>query len=817
MTAIDRAGAPRKNKFSAGMMAFPSVPTFRAILLVMALVAGGSARAGETRQLSKVVTEYMTGDLETAIIPTPQKAQLKDTVFAAGKVLLVKPDRYGPPHTLDKELTGLLGKDNVKAITVSSFLRTAPSVGTVVFVGNGRRNTATGRTTHTKALAALNTSVKNAGPDAYILLSAAGKADSPNVVMLGGNSPASDFWALCTLRQMIFSKGGVSYIREGQIADFPRFRLRGNKRPRQWEWRYKANYGWFFEAKPKAGKSFRADYFRPHGAWVYYGNPLQAADEEMDKLISGYDEVAVGKKKPRRRTGAAEYYRAGCREFVLKFDDSGSKMSPATVDRFGAGGFFKALHHFLTGMHKRIKRIDPGNRIYFMPRPYYANSFELASYAKALGACGPLPEDMGLSVCGPEVISRKISTGCLKEFRVLFGLKNKAQIYDNHGRGGDYFACRDRSADLWKEVDCLFPERGTPVTRITVYDYLWNPRAYDPKRSLLLAVRELASGRPEVYAPLRDYILYWNKNRWPGAAMSRKEAVEHFAKTNRMLKAKYEALAPVLDKSPLAREVKLTDELWGTRSTAGSFEWGEYARLRRRLEFEPYMSAFGWREGRVARAVEAPTIDGRLAEKAWSKAHRSVAFVRPVWSAKQAPRRADDMKTPPGESTTIRLLHTRSHLYIGIDFAYKKRPQTPDWAKKLWKDVPRPGQGNLAWRVPCFELFIDPTGRREDYYQIISNIAGVWLSKHFGVHEPGGVPRRWRPDFKFAFELHDRRGTFEASVRLADITDTPPASGRAWAFQCFRSKIGTFSAFSGVFDLVGGEHAASQFGRIVFE
>ncbi|MDP7286775.1 MAG: glycoside hydrolase family 20 zincin-like fold domain-containing protein [Phycisphaerae bacterium] len=820
MAAIDRAGALRENNFSAGTMAFPSVSTFRAMLLAMALVASvscDSARAGETRQLGKVVAEYMTGDLETAIIPTPQKAQLKDTVFAAGKVLLVKPDRYGPPDTLDKELTGLLGKDNVTAITVSSFLRTAPSAGTIVLVGDARRNAAAGKTAHAKAPAKLNTSVKSAGPDAYILLSAAGKGDSPNVVVLGGNSPAGDFWALCTLRQMVFRKDGVSYIREGQIADFPRFRLRGNKRPRQWEWRYKANYGWFFAAQPKGNKSFRAEYFRTHGTWVHYGNPLRATDEEMDKLVAGYDEVAVGEKKPKHRTGAAEYYRAGCREFVLKFDDSGSKMSPATAGRFGKSGFFKALHHFLTGMHKRIKRIDPGNRIYFMPRPYYANSFELASYAKALASHGPLPEDMGLSVCGPEVISRKIPTGCLKEFRVLFGLKLKAQIYDNHGRGGDYFACRGRSAELWKEVDCLFPERGTPVTRITVYDYLWNPGAYDPKRSLLLAVRELASGRPKVYAPLRDYILYWNQNRWPGAAMSRREAVEHFGKTNRTLKAKYEALAPVLDKSPLALELKLTDELWGARSKAGSFEWGEYARLRRRLEFEPYMSAFGWREGRVARTVKAPTIDGRLDEKAWSGAHRSAAFVRPVWSAQQAPRRPDDMKTPPEESTTVRLLYTRTHLYIGIDFAYKTRPQTPDWAKKLWKDVPRPGQGNLAWRAPCFELFIDPTGRREDYRQIVANIAGVWLSKHFGAYKPGEVPQRWRPDFKFAFELHDHRGTFEASVPLADLTDTPPASGRAWAFQCFRSKIGSFSVFSGVFDLVGGEHAASQFGRIVFE
>jgi len=758
----------------------------------------------------------MAGDLETAIIPTPQKATLADTVFAAGKVVLVKPDRYRVPDTLAEELVALLGKDTVAVTTASSFLRATPVADTLVLVGTPRRNAAAG-TFCAKDVAVLAASIKDAGPDAYVLLSTAGQAGRPNVVVLGGNSPAGDFWALCTLRQMIFRTDGAACIREGRIADFPRFRLRGNKRPRPWEWRYKANYGWRFEAKLKGEGGFRRARFRQHGAWIHHGSPLRATDDEMDKLITGYDDLPAGRRKPRHTAGAAEYYRAGCREFVLKFDDTGSKMSSATVERFGPDGFFKALHHFLTGMHRRIKRLDASNRVYFMPRPYYANSFELGSYARALLSHGPLPKDMGLSVCGPEVISRTIPTGCLKEFRELFGLAGKAQIYDNRGRGGDVFACSGRSATLWQEADCLFPERGTPVTRITVLDYLWNPQAYDPKRSLLLALRELASGRPEVYAPLREVVLTWNRDRWPAVTMSHTQAVEHFRATNRRLKAKYDALVPRLETSPLAREVRLADELWGSRSKSGSFEWGEYARLRRRLEFEPYMSAFGWREGRVARAAEAPRIDGLLDEPAWAKAPKLPAFVRPAWSARTPPKRPEDLKAPDDESTTVRLLTTTSDLYIGIDFAYKSRPKVPDWAQTAWKDIPRGGQGNLAWRVPCFELFLHPTGRRQDYYQIIANTAGIWLSKHFGAYRPGKVGRSWRPRFTFAFTLGETRGTFEAAVRLADLTDTPPVPGSAWGFQCFRSKMGTFSLFSGVFDLVGGEHRPGQFGRIVFD
>ena len=55
-----------------------------------------------------------------------------------------------------------------------------------------------------------------------------------------------------------------------------------------------------------------------------------------------------------------------------------------------------------------------------------------------------------------------------------------------------------------------------------------------------------------------------------------------------------------------------------------------------------------------------------------------------------------------------------------------------------------------------------------------------------------------------------------AALPLADLGAVPKPHA-AWGFQCFRVRMGTFGVFSGVYDLVGGEHAANQFGRIVFE
>ena len=96
-------------------------------------------------------------------------------------------------------------------------------------------------------------------------------------------------------------------------------------------------------------------------------------------------------------------------------------------------------------------------------------------------------------------------------------------------------------------------------------------------------------------------------------------------------------------------------------------------------------------------------------------------------------------------------------------------------------------------------------------------IRHVWLGVHcraWKAQETGGW---WNPDWQFRFTLGEHAGVFEAAVPLADLTDTLPEPGTVWGLQAFRSNMGPFAMFSGVYDLVGGEHGTRQFGRMVFQ
>ena len=117
-----------------------------------------------------------------------------------------------------------------------------------------------------------------------------------------------------------------------------------------------------------------------------------------------------------------------------------------------------------------------------MPQPYWTNAFDLKEFGEGLARAGGLPQGIGLSFCGPDVISERITVESVERARSVLGLTGaKAQIYDNLPRGGRLDAYSGRDPDLATVVDCVFSERGTPVTRITMYDYLWNPRGVRPR------------------------------------------------------------------------------------------------------------------------------------------------------------------------------------------------------------------------------------------------------------------------------------------------------------------------------------------------
>jgi hypothetical protein len=230
------------------------------------------------------------------------------------------------------------------------------------------------------------------------------------------------------------------------------------------------------------------------------------------------------------------------------------------------------------------------------------------------------------------------------------------------------------------------------------------------------------------------------------------------------------------------------------------------------------MLAHGYQVGCVARADSKMTIDGKLSERAWRTATFPPRFVRPLWGAKEMPDDLAQVQVPDDQSTRMKMLYSPTHLYVGVEFRYRERPELPGWAEERWRDARAGERVNLAWRVPCIELLVDVTGRREHYYHLVGNIAGLWTSTHCRAYVTERTGGWWRPDFRFKYDLADTKGVFEAAIAIDDLTDTPPQPGATvWGFQAYRSKIGPFSMFSGCYDLVGGEHGTRQFGSIVFQ
>ena len=779
-----------------------------------------SLLAAETTivELKTLVPEYMEGDLETAITPAPQILELSDKAFAVPSARLVLPKDYAGQPSLQKEF-GLLFGDTAK---------TEGDTACVVFAGlkhddaNWKRIVADAKLA--ERLAALPVDAAMRG-DSYILCSVRGTATSAAMVILYGASPAGDLWALATLRQMVFPGKDGLYVREGTVLDYPKILWRGNKRPQKWEWAYKANATFHFSGASKPNSrfpdsNFQEEYYRLHGSAVTHSEPLAATEAEMDRIVNGDPAPKEGPDNPHRYKGYRSLYERGCRTFIIKFDDVTGALTDAGKKEFGTSeeAYFKALHAYIIGMHKRVKQLGPDTKFYFMPRPYWYNSYELQEYAKRVLAHGPLPKDMGLHVCGPEVTNDNLPTACLKAYRELFGLEGKAIIYDNGIRGGKPMPYSGRDSDVWKEVDAILPERGTPFSRISSYDFMWNPEAFDANRSISLAVRELSGRDPATYTAMIDFVNYWNNNRVVKQYLSTKEMRAKYATITETMLAKWKVLEPVLASNETAKKFNLAAELFGICDKTDLYE---YIRLDRRAKFTPYMQEYGYREIEAIRSDKAVTVDGKGDDAVWSKATPVNGFIKPAWLSEWSKlnRNPEPMEyykdsTTATPATTMRAAYDETHLYLYLTFTYDKKPAT---INDFWKGK-KPGEfAFFPWRGSGMEFFIDPVGTRDVYYQIITNIAYVGATTHCVEGLPLKSGSYWRPDVKYVFDLGEKSGTMEIAIPIASFGVGMPKPGTAWGLQVFAPFSGTGMLFSGSCDMLGGEHGRAEFGRVIFK
>jgi hypothetical protein len=144
-----------------------------------------------------------------------------------------------------------------------------------------------------------------------------------------------------------------------------------------------------------------------------------------------------------------------------------------------------------------------------------------------------------------------------------------------------------------------------------------------------------------------------------------------------------------------------------------------------------------WREGRLE-------IDGRLSDPAWARA---------AWSAPFMDIRGPEYPTP-SLATRVRLLWDSTYLYIGADI------QEPHiWGTLHARDA-------IIYRDDDFEVFLDPDGDGEAYYEIEINALGtvldLFLPKPYG--RGGRAILEWdAPNLLSAVHL---RGTLNDPVDL---------------------------------------------------
>jgi len=143
---------------------------------------------------------------------------------------------------------------------------------------------------------------------------------------------------------------------------------------------------------------------------------------------------------------------------------------------------------------------------------------------------------------------------------------------------------------------------------------------------------------------------------------------------------------------------------------------------------------------------QEPTLDGKLDEPAWMNAPE-ISLV---------PFERENGKNERGIKTAVRALHDAENLYFAFDC------EEPEMDKLLSakRDVDDPE----VWRDSSVEIYLNPSGDRDHYYQIIVNADGA-LSDLSGRKDDGGKCPNWK--WNSGAKAAVRKGQSSWSVEIA--------------------------------------------------
>jgi len=423
-------------------------------------------------------------------------------------------------------------------------------------------------------------------------------------VLIKGKSKAAELFAVQSLSQLIASKDGKTYVREGWSVDWPSFPLRGTKGARNFYVKYKPSFIYGGYTPGWAQKAYISQ-FMVYGSG---GGKLDASDEHAAGLAEKWKEQSD----------------KGVRRFCVKFDDVGKGvLNDASAAKFN-NDFGAGLASFVTALDRELKKLNPENKVYILPPAYWNEEIEKhpewrAAIQSIIDGKAKLPEDAGLVYCGVNVLTRNLTVASVREYTDWWHTKvTKPVIYQNMPRNkegqwewllgtGDVGPLVHFDKDLPTVLDGFAVENCSDTAMMTCYDYMWNSEDYDPERSFRLACRESA-GR-EAATALYDF--YEPIVRWRGDLEYGRIVPKQYLMSRDEVFAAYKT---ALDRQKKAFE-DLNAKLGGKTPRRES---GVIAALNRRLDLAERAKAIVCRDLDVPKGT--PAVDGKLDDAAWKNA-----------------------------------------------------------------------------------------------------------------------------------------------------------------------------------------------------
>lgn|GEM_PF-2473671 len=615
-----------------------------------------------------------------------------------------------------------------------------------------------------------------------------------------------------TLRQLMIKHNGRVLLREAAITDWPVIRYRFVKRASGF-WLDKALEYRLNGGSQQLGLNDKGVIIHKDKAIIRLGEAAASRGLSILGMVS-MGNVYRGKDADIQR--AVDQFKrlqkAGFTHLTIMNDDKLMYLDNAGRKRFAS--YVDAQIHYATQVSDQLgDQVELG----FMPNFYYGKVF-YPPYAKQFQ--GRLPDSMAFFWAGLHSPGPVVTREHLTSIRDQAGAK-KLWFYTNWPQVGEpwflpinLMAARDRDFGDGDLVELVTVSTSTvpealPVSFITLADRMWNPKAYDAKRSMRCAAAQLVDVDSfEAFMALFTYTDSISKI----AARDQHGPVymddDPKVRRNKIheIATKLDALARAALKTPAAQRKDINRLL----TTMVDAEPKLLKRLERDeaalTDLPPAKSAI------CGRAKEPIRTDGRFDESAWQSAVKLTNFT--------------DLRgnKPAPHQTVARLLYDDKNLYVAIE-AFETHISDLQLDEAVAADDARPidaKPGGFLWWADSMEIFLDAGKDQCDVVQLILNPWGMKECFAFDSIAYGyyGIENKRRTDIKVTGTV--RRAPDRWMIECAIPLSTLKAKSwdGTWGLSVSRNRrlrVGNGMKYSTWTPLAWGFQDAARFGELKFE